>query len=99
MKACQREDITSEFDYVCSFYKDDFQPELLRAQLLTFGIDFQHIQRETYGDSDRKPTIFDIPNNCSEISTLKFFVSSKLSWLCRLPKLRQKDRHVPPPVE
>ena len=101
LKACQKEDITSEFDYVCSFYKDDFQPELLRAQLLTFGIDFQRIQRETYGDSDRKPTIFDIKEYFISLTTAQksllsqVVVSSNLSWLCRLPMLHQKDRSVP----
>ena len=84
LKACQKEDITSEIDYVCSFYKDDFQPELLRAQLLTFGIDFQCIQRETYGDSDRKPTIFDIKEYFISLTTAQ---KSLLSQVCRVIEL------------
>ena len=28
-------------DFVCQFYQDDFQHEILQAQLLTFGVDFQ----------------------------------------------------------
>ena len=79
LKACQKEDITSEFDYVCLFYKDDFQPELLRAQLLTFGIDFQRIQREIYGDSDRKPIIFDIKEYFISLTTAQKSLLSSLS--------------------
>ena len=48
LTACQGKDVTLELENVCSFYKDDFQPELLPAQLITFGIDFQRVQRETY---------------------------------------------------
>ena len=33
MKACLGENISSELQEVCSFYKDDFQKELLQAQL------------------------------------------------------------------
>lgn len=44
VKACQKEDITLELQEVCSFYNDDFQPELLQAQLTTFGNEFQCAQ-------------------------------------------------------
>ena len=33
----------SEFDFVCSFYKADFHPDLLQAQLITFGIDLRDL--------------------------------------------------------
>ena len=84
LKACQREDITSNLDYVCSFYKDDFQPEFLRTQLLTFGLDFQRIQREAYGDNDKKPTIFDIKEYFTSLTTAQ---KSLLSQVCLVIKL------------
>jgi hypothetical protein len=37
VKASLGEDISSELQEVCSFYKDDFQKELLQAQLETFS--------------------------------------------------------------
>ena len=40
VKACQKKEFEEEFQFLCSFYGDDLQPELLRAQLLTLGIDF-----------------------------------------------------------
>lgn len=58
LKASQR-DITLEFQHARSLFKDDFQPELLRAQLKTFGIEFEHTQREVYGGHNtNEPTIF-----------------------------------------
>ena len=39
VKASLKEDFKAPFEFVCSFYKDDFQPDLLHAQLLTFGVD------------------------------------------------------------
>ena len=41
LKASERLDVTTEFNYVTSFYRDDFQKESLRAQLMSFGIEFQ----------------------------------------------------------
>ena len=85
LKACQRKDVTSEYDYVCSFYKDDFQQEVLRAQLLTFGIDFQRIQSEAYGEQKyRKPTIFDIKEYFTSLTSAQ---KSLLSQVCRVIKL------------
>ena len=61
VKASLREEFTVPLEFVCSFYKDDFQPDLLHAQLLTFGIDFQHAYKEAYGErTQAQPTIFDI---------------------------------------
>lgn len=56
MKASTSQDVKAEIDFVTSFYGDDLQPENLRAQLVTFGLEFQR----TCDDSDLKPTIFDI---------------------------------------
>ena len=58
IKASSKEDFKDPFDFVCQFYKEDFQPDLLRAQLLTFGLDFQAAHSE--GRTQAKPTIFDI---------------------------------------
>lgn len=33
LKASQGQDYTTEFEHVCSFYKDDFQPDMLCIQL------------------------------------------------------------------
>ena len=70
---------------MCLFYKDDFQLELLRTQLLTFGLDFQRIQREAYGDNDRKPTIFDIKEYFTSLTITA--QKSLLSHISRVIKL------------
>ena len=41
MKAAEGLIVTTEVDYVCSFYKNDFLPDTVRAELLTFGVDFK----------------------------------------------------------
>ena len=40
IKVSCREDFKSSLDFICSFYKDDFNSDLLCAQLVMFGLDF-----------------------------------------------------------
>ena len=40
----------------------------LRAQLLTFGIEFQLIRSETHDETIKPPTIFDIKNFFTALS-------------------------------
>ena len=92
LKACQGKDVTSELEHVCSVYKDDFQSELLHAQLITFGIEFQHVQKDTYRDhSTKAPTIFESFTSLTgaQRSLLAMLLSS--SWSCQQPMLRQKN--------
>lgn len=41
MKAVNSTEFSAEFDFICSFYKDDLQPDNLSSQLLTFAHDFK----------------------------------------------------------
>ena len=50
LKAAEGEDITAELDFVCDFYKTDLDKNSLRAQLLTFGVEFK---QSTYGSSTK----------------------------------------------
>ena len=68
LKASDMADTNSEFDCVCSFYKDDLQPEVLQTQLPTFGLQFQQFHRDKHGD--QKSTIFDIKEYFSSLITL-----------------------------
>lgn len=56
IKASCKEDFKASLDFVCFFYKDDFNSDILCAQLVTFGLDFQ----AAYKVEKTKPTIFDI---------------------------------------
>ena len=58
LKACQQKAFEDEFQVICSFYKEDFYPDILRAQLLTFGINFA-AYNEAH-EVQHAPTIFDI---------------------------------------
>ena len=44
VKASKREEFQENLDDVCAFYDDDFDKELLRSQLQTFGIHFQTVE-------------------------------------------------------
>ena len=44
VKASKREEFQENLDDVCAFYHDDFDKELLRSQLQTFGIHFQTVE-------------------------------------------------------
>ena len=58
LKACQQKAIEDEFQVICSFYKEDFYPDILRAQLLTFVINFA-AYNEAH-EVQHAPTVFDI---------------------------------------
>ena len=75
---------TEELDHVCSFYKDDFQRETLRAQLLTFGIEFQRVRSETYDETIKPPTIFDIKNVFTALSIAQRSLLSEVSKIIQL---------------
>ena len=81
LKASSSLDFKTEFDFVTSFYGDDLQQDLLRAQLITFGVEFQR----TSDDSDfTNLTIFDIKKYfCSLTAAQK----DLLSQVCILLKL------------
>ena len=40
LKSCKKEPFQSELDFVTKFYKDDFEQNLLEAQLSSFALDF-----------------------------------------------------------
>ena len=82
MKAAEKEHVTAEFDDVCSFYKDYFHPENLRAQLLTFGVEYGRNQIDN--DRSTKSTIFDIKNYFTSLAMAQ---RSLLSEVCKVVKL------------
>ena len=63
MKACEKEDVESDLEAVCEFYRDDFDKELLCAQLQTLGVHFQ-----TQVDSVKNLTIFDVKTHPLSLS-------------------------------
>ena len=68
VKASTSEDFQALLHFICSFYKD-FHPDLLKAQLLTFGLDFQAAQKQACGyRAITKPTIFDISEYFKSLS-------------------------------
>ena len=56
MKACKKEETAEILDTVCTFYSDDFDKEVLRCQLHTFGIHFH----EALENPVQEISIFDI---------------------------------------
>ena len=63
VKASCKEDFKASLDFVCSFYKDDFNSDTLCAQLVTFDLYFQ----AAYKDEKTKP-IFDIRDYFKSLS-------------------------------
>ena len=55
MKSCKGEEFEGILNEVCSFYKDDFDRDLLCTQLQTFYV---HYRKEHVGDVSTM-TIFD----------------------------------------
>ena len=47
LKASQGQNFTSEFEHACSFYRDDFDSNVLHAQLKIFNNECQRQQKDT----------------------------------------------------
>lgn len=80
LKACKMEDHENDLETVCQFYKDDFDQDLLRTQLMTFGVHFQQVYAEA---TNTEFTIFDIKNYILSLS------SGQLSLLSSVKRLMQ----------
>ncbi len=63
-QASKQEDFEDEFQVVTDFYKNDFNKDALRAQLITFGVDFNPKLR-----ADQEVTIFDIKDHFTTLSS------------------------------
>ena len=80
LKASEKKDTKEDLEFICKFYGNDLDKENLKAQLITFGIEFQRTQ----GNQSTPPDIFDIK---------KYFHSlvgaqrSLLSEVCKILKL------------
>ena len=80
IKASQQQDFSEHFKALCDFYKDDFIPELLEAQLRTFEICYQRAAMEESGNV-KQPTIFDIQTYFKGISV------AQRSLLCQVGRV------------
>lgn len=79
LKAAEGADFAAEFDFVCKFYKEDLDPENLRAQLLIFGVEFQCKSNQT-----TKPDTFDVRNYFRSLTSAQ---RSLLSEVCTILQL------------
>ncbi len=80
LKASESLDVAAEFDFITSFYGNDLDPETLRSQLVTFGIEFQ--RKVALGDT--KPNIFDIKKYFFSLTSAQ---KELLSQVCTVLKL------------
>ena len=63
IKACQGREFVEELDFICDFYKEDLQKDLLRIQLQTLNVNFKPKYEELYGTNVSETSciiIFDI---------------------------------------
>lgn len=91
IKACNIEELDHDLDVVCQFYGDDFDKELLRIQLHTFGV---HFQQSQVAPNSTNLTVFDVKNFLLSLSCGQMTLLSQVSRLLQLvlvmPALRQK---------
>ena len=81
LKASQGQDYKAEFEHTCSFYKDDFQSDMLHTHLEIFSTECQRQQKET---GIPFTTIFDIKEF---FCTLTDSQKSLLAEVCKVVKL------------
>ena len=75
LKASKREPFNAELEFVTKFYKDDFEQNLLEAQLSTFGLDFNKY------DGKSSISILDVKEYFQSLSTSQ---RNLLSEVCHL---------------
>ena len=80
MKSCKGEEFEGILNEVCSFYKDDFDRDLLCTQLQTFHV---HYRKEHVGDVSTT-TIFDLKKYFSSLSSGQTDLMSQVSRLMQL---------------
>jgi len=64
IKASLKENFELQFKFVCEYYKDDLNLDILHSQLLIFGNNFQSVPEKPYS-----PMIFDIKDYFVKLST------------------------------
>ncbi len=84
MKACKQEQLDGDLEAVCTFYKDDFNQELLRAQLQKFGVHFQQLQGRPTEENSTNPTIFDVKTYFLSLSPGQMALLSQVRRLLQL---------------
>ena len=87
IKACQGKEFVEELDFICNFYKEYLQKELLCVQLQTLHVDFNSKFEEVYGTSVSEAsciTIFDIKEYFQSLSSAQ---KDLLDQVCVVVKL------------
>jgi len=82
VKACKQEEIEGELEVILSLHNDDFDPDLLKLQLQTFGTHYEQMQ-ENKSDISRL-TIFDVENYFSSISLGQRLLLSQVEKLLKM---------------
>ena len=77
-----KEDFKEPFQAVCNFYRDDFNCDILEAQLITFGVSFQW--DTTSNSESTKRTIFDIRDHFKALSDTQRTLLSQVGRVLQL---------------
>ena len=86
LKASEKKDTREDLEFICKFYGNDLDKENLKAQLITFGIEFQRTQ----GNQSTPPDIFDIKKYFHSLVGAQR--SPQQEW-CKFPKISHLGTH------
>ena len=86
IKASLKENIELQFEFVCEYYKDDLNPDVLHSQLLIFGNHFQSIP-----EKPSSPTIFDIKDFFVKLSTAQKNLLEQVGLVLKLILVMQRS--------
>lgn len=94
VKASLKKEFAEEMQDVCRFYKDDFNIDILQAQLVTFGVQFQ----QSHGSSDSELTVFGIRDHFKSLTHAQRSLLDQVGRVLQLilvqPMLHQKGHLV-----
>ena len=84
IKACKSQELESDLETICQFYKEDFDQDLLRTQLQTFAVHFQQVHEGSSDSTTKNVNIFDVKSYLLSLSPAQLSLISKVKHLMQL---------------
>ena len=84
IKACKSQELESDLETICQFYKEDFDQDHLRTQLQTLAVHFQQVHEESSDSTTKNVNMFDVKSYLLSLSPAQLSLISKVKHLVQL---------------
>ena len=84
IKSCKSQELESDLETICQFYKEDFDQDFLRTQLQTFAVHFQQVHVGSADSTTKNVNIYDVKSYLLSLSPAQLSLISKVKHLMQL---------------